>query len=282
MASITRRDHMQVRPAPTTGLGAITMCGFQSSSRGLMSRPLRVFGRYAVVYLVSGSGVYEDERGCNQSIRPGDLIFVFPELGHRYGPGPSESWSEFYLVFEGPVFDLWRQQGLLDPARPVLHAEPVDHWLRALENVVGGTRLLEAAPPLLEVCRLQQVLAELHSGATQPMTDPAEQRWAARACALLEAELSKPLVLEQVAGQLGLPADSFRKRFTRRLGVTPGRYRAQRVMERACLLMQQGRLTDKQIARELGFCDEFHFSRRFKQLMGASPRVFRRQLPVVG
>lgn len=43
--------------------------------------------------------------------------------------------------------------------------------------------------------------------------------------------------------------------------------------------MQQTDLSDKQIAAELGFCDEFHFSRRFKQITGRSPRAFRSGLP---
>jgi AraC-like DNA-binding protein len=33
------------------------------------------------------------------------------------------------------------------------------------------------------------------------------------------------------------------------------------------------------IAEELGFCDEFHFSRRFKQIAGVSPAVYRKRLP---
>jgi AraC-like DNA-binding protein len=31
----------------------------------------------------------------------------------------------------------------------------------------------------------------------------------------------------------------------------------------------------KDIARELGFCDEFHFSKVFRRNMGVSPQAFR-------
>ena len=40
----------------------------------------------------------------------GYLIFVFPDLAHRYGPGPDETWTEMYLVFNGPVFALCASQ----------------------------------------------------------------------------------------------------------------------------------------------------------------------------
>ena len=43
--------------------------------------------------------------------------------------------------------------------------------------------------------------------------------------------------------------------------------------------MQEQNLTNKEIAYRLGFCDEFHFSHRFKQIMGKSPQRFRRSIP---
>jgi AraC-like DNA-binding protein len=54
------------------------------------------------------------------------------------------------------------------------------------------------------------------------------------------------------------------------------------MVDRACELMQERRLTDKQIAESLGFCDEYYFSRRFKQMTGRSPRAFRRQMMNAG
>ncbi len=62
------------------------------------------------------------------------------------------------------------------------------------------------------------------------------------------------------------------------MGTPPARWRAARIIERACELMLRGGLVDKQIADRLGFSDEFHFSRKFKQVIGQSPRQFRRSL----
>jgi AraC-like DNA-binding protein len=96
---------------------------------------------------------------------------------------------------------------------------------------------------------------------------------------MLEADLRRDLDPDALRRRTGLPYDRFRRRFTRLAGTPPARYRVQRLIDRACELMQLGVLTDKQIASELGFCDPFHFSRRFKQLVGCSPRQFRLRLP---
>ena len=45
----------------------------------------------------------------------------------------------------------------------------------------------------------------------------------------------------------------------------------------ASSMLQQSNLTLQAIAMQLGFTDEFHLSRRFKQIKGLSPNAFRQQ-----
>lgn len=276
---VERESSVLSRHVAQSPLGRITLAGFIRNGRGIPTRPLRVLGSYAIVYLVDGGGRFRDANGLSLAVAPGDLLLIFPELGHSYGPVGRSRWSELYLVFDGPVFDLWRSGGLLDPARPLHHLEPIEHWAHRFESVLGAPHRPGTGPPPVEVCRLQTVLAEalLASGAHGGDDEAA---WVERACALLEADLSRNLDLADLAHDLGMSYDGFRKRFTRATGVPPARYRGTRLIDRACELMQQGVLTDRQIAESLGYCDEFYFSRRFKQVTGRSPRLFRAGLPL--
>ena len=180
-------------------------------------------------------------------------------------------------MFEGPAFDLWRGAGLLTPARPVRHIEPVDHWLGRIESVVGLPQGPSSAP-LLEFCRLQQVLGEALVNSAVSGTTLEEFAWGVQACALLEPEANVGTPLPAIAAQLNMSYSCFRQKFSRVAGVSPGRYRSQRIMTLACQLMQQTALTNQQIARRLGFADVFHFSHRFKALTGRSPKAFRQGL----
>jgi len=272
--------------AVSSPLGGVTSAGFvPDSTHG--SGPERLFGQYALVYVLEGDASYSDARGVRQNIGPGDMILVFPDLAHTYGPKGAGVWTTLWMSFAGKIFDLWRRQGLLDDRKPVYHLEPLDVWFRRLDAILGVSRQAEYAnpqadyaPPLLEVCRLQMLLAEIVSGAGRQVAYQDDLRWASRACAMLDPALAAETDWKKIAHELGTTPETFRKRFTRLVGHPPARYRMGRLVDRACELMQERRLTDKQIADALGFCDEFYFSRRFKQITGTSPRAFRRLLTV--
>jgi AraC-like DNA-binding protein len=202
------------------------------------------------------------------------MMILFPDIAHTYNPLPGAPWVTTYICFHGPVFDLWRRQGLLDPRKPVHHAEPVAAWSRRIESVFDASRQVGSAP-LLGICRLQQLLAEVVTGAGRSTVYEDDLQWLDRVSGLIEANLAGPVDWENLAHQVGLSAESFRKRFTRLAGQPPARYRMGRLMDRACELMQNRGLKDRQIAESLGFCDEFYFSRRFKAITGQSPRQFR-------
>ena len=70
--------------------------------------------------------------------------------------------------------------------------------------------------------------------------------------------------------------DALRKQFLRHTGETPARYRTQKRIAVAADLLLHTSMSIKQIAANLNFCSEFHFSQKFKQIKGVSPREFRR------
>lgn len=277
---MTADSRIWVRNARATNLGGVALAGHLRTSAGLPRRPMRVLGSYAVVYLLDGSGRFADGTGFATSVSAGDLLVLFPDIPHSYGPGDSGHWSELYIVFDGPVFDLWRRAGLLDPARPVRHLEPVDQWAKAWTEILSPQPQPGLRAALAEICRLQTVLAEALTEPDQPNPEhPDDQRWLARATALLDADTRREVPLEDIAARLGYSYHGFRKRFRRLVGMSPAKYRGILSIDRACELMADGTQSDRAIATELGYCDEFHFSHRFKEITGRTPRQFRATLP---
>ncbi len=92
----------------------------------------------------------------------------------------------------------------------------------------------------------------------------------------VEKNLSAALTPGEVCRGLGVSYETMRRRFRRDNGITLHRYIINRLIQKAGMLLL---LTDKnvqEIALELGYEDEFYFSRLFKDNMNYSPREYRR------
>lgn len=273
---------MESRLIPTAGAhgssGGITLAGHLRASAGIGHDSMRILGSYAVVYLLGGGGRFADGLGRRQQVAAGDLLVLFPDVPHEYGPEPGGEWDEIYFVFNGPVFDEWRAAGLLDPREPVWHAEPVAAWHRRWADVCTGAGE-GAAAALLELARLQGVLADFRAAWRRENSRPnnAVPAWLEAAC----RELEKPGTVPdwaRLAAPSGLSYERWRKRFAELKGVPPARYRLARLVDQACLLLAADERPLREIATGLGFCDEFHFSKLFKQRTGLSPSAYRRQM----
>jgi len=271
MSLPVRRSRLVLQSSISSKLGQVSLAGYIRNNRGVPLTQLRTFGRYALVYLLEGSGRMKSGNLPLMKCRAGDLLFLYPEIPHGYGPGPQETWSEFYLVFNGPIFDFWRRAGLLQPQTPVQHLPHLRRWLPQLEEVVASNLPDTAKGMLQRVCRLQNFLGNIIEE-IQPEAHPLP--WLEQAMyKLVETPSTSPAA---IARSLGISYETFRKEFTRSTGHPPARYRLHRLMDQARILITERNLSNKQIAETLGFYDEFHFSRRFRQVTGQSTRDFRR------
>jgi AraC-like DNA-binding protein len=264
------RSRLVLQSNASSKLGQVPLAGFIRHSQGVSLTQLRTYGRYALVYLLEGSGRFISGKSPAVKCRAGDLLFLYPEIPHGYGPGPGETWSEFYVVFDGPVFDLWRRLGLLQPQQPIRRLAHIRRWLPSLLAVVEPGLADNAVGMLRRVARLQKFLSDI---AHETEKGPPRVPWLESAMRrLVEEPETTP---HSIAGTLGLSYETFRKEFTRQTGQPPARYRLQRRIEQARVLIRERHLNNKQLAETLGFYDEFHFSRHFRRVTGRSPREFR-------
>jgi len=259
-----------------SALGRVVLAGTTQVFGPYQHSTMRVLEVFALVYVVRGRGIYHNSTGYSHRFEAGDLILIFPELGHRYGPTEAEEYEEFFVVFKGPIFDFWRRCGLLNSAHPILHLQPVEYWLGKFHQLLGAppNNASEALQPVTRLCEL---LAEIHVATSTQASVVDESPWLSQARSLLGANIHLPLSYQSVAKEIGVTYDVFRHVFRRQTGVSPARYRMNQRIAAACDLLLHTALGVKQIAETLGFSSEFHFSQRFKEIKGVSPRKFRQR-----
>ena len=92
----------------------------------------------------------------------------------------------------------------------------------------------------------------------------------------LEARLSEPLQVRDLAASVYLSPSRFAHLFQRAVGVPPLRYIQNRRLELARRLLVETTLAVNEIMRRSGWKDPSHFSKEFRRRFGMSPRNFRR------
>lgn len=276
-----KRRALTVRRGPTGGLGALQIAGHVEHSRGVNARRARriVYEGYensfGLVYVTAGAGRYRDA-ARDLPLDPGSLIHVFPGRPHWYGVvEPEETWNEIFLVFDGPVFRLAAEQGLMHPARPVRRLLPVSYWQHRLDSFRVRRPPRSPGACDAEACDLLRLIVEI-SG-QQPHRPDVEEpdSWFHRSQTILESVLGEHMSLPEVAAQVGMRYETWRRRYRARAGCAPGQYRLLRRIDAAADLLGRTSLSTREIAAMLGFSDEHHLIRHFRTVTGSTPRQYR-------
>lgn len=262
----TYKQNMHVSP-----LGGIRLACFLKNGVGVLTSK-RVLPHYNLVFVTRGHGLYRDKNGDETPVNAGDTIIVFPGEEHWYGPAKGDSWDEFYLVFEGPVFDMWRNTGCFGGDQRVISLHPRDFWRDRILQVIGGKPATNDDDLLRETIRMQSLLADIQKASHQDLEK--DIKWLEGAKEAIEQTLDPKLA----ARQTGHSYEAFRKRFRKLARMSPGKYRTSVIMKRAGEMLAQDGMLLRHIADELGFCDEYHFSRQFSKTMGWSPSEYRARI----
>ena len=98
-----------------------------------------------------------------------------------------------------------------------------------------------------------------------------------QAMAYIQNNLTLQLSGEQIAQALFTSPSRLYKRFKAETGTSLGAYQDKLIFYRATLLLAERQLSLKEISQQLGFCDQYYFSRRFKAQMGTTPTLYRKQ-----
>lgn len=97
-----------------------------------------------------------------------------------------------------------------------------------------------------------------------------------KAIAYIRGNLSVRLSNTEIAEQANVSVSTLTKRFQRELSMSVHEYIENLVFSEAVHLIRESDLPIGYISEMFGFCDQFYFSRRFKEKIGDTPRDYRK------
>lgn len=198
-----------------------------------------------------------------------------------YNP-PGTTHRDRFLSAEGRFFGLSIQAedlAALDGEGPFHdHAHRLTHP-RALMSAAAAAQNMNRDPiddiAVLESLALELLGSVAAKGIATGRTPP---RWLKRACAFIDDNLGAPVSVARVARTVGVHPVHLARVFRAHLGASPGEYARRRRIERATDRLVRSRAALVEIASDLGYADQSHFSREFVREAGQSPARFRSAL----
>lgn len=233
---------------------------------------------YAVTVISEGEAEYENTDGIQAKVGPGDMVLCFPGVGQRL---ESEKGMGFGMIaFGGPVFAMWERSGILDRRSPVKHLRDAPLWTKRLLAIPVSDDAEVPERDLLEITRLQQFLAEARLQASNAEIAVDDIEWMEKVRALLRKEVRHGVDLAAIANESGMHYEAFRKRFRKLFKISPRQYHNRLLAETICSRLAESRTSNLDLTERFGFCDEYYFSRFFRNSVGMSPSEFRKQVAV--
>jgi AraC-like DNA-binding protein len=198
-------------------------------------------------------------------------------LGERLTPEDSEE----ELVKHGHILHLFIHFNLglsFDSVQPGIYKVSVHDAMR--ERLEHITRFL---PSHYEVFDLKQNL-DLHILILEALSKIPEQIWNSvmqdrRILHILERienNIGGDLSNRELARHAGMALNSFIRKFSSEMGISPQSFVEQKRLEHAEIALQYTNDRIENIARDCGYRDRFYFTRAFKKIKKITPAAYRR------
>lgn len=244
--------------------------GLEKAKIPLMAGRSRQLSFHAVNYILGGRGRFRDSRTPEREVGPGTVFFLYPGLDHCYDPLPGTTWKEYWVLFDGAEAE--RRFGPLLPATSFHQPGLIPELEWAFEELDEYAREQRAETPLLCAMSLHRILGLIfrrlreHPAPVEPVV--------AAAVSAMQQQIARPTAgLSQLARDYGVSYETFRKKFRQQTGRSPHDYFLNLKINAAKNLLLHGRNV-KEAAAELGFADQYYFSRLFKRHSDLSPSQF--------
>ncbi|WP_137823126.1 AraC family transcriptional regulator [Pseudomonas sp. D(2018)] len=232
---------------------------------------------YVIAVVEAGAERYR-YRGADHLAGAGSLALINPDEVHTGSKGHDEGWR--YRVFYP---DVALVRSALDELELPLAGMPA--FIGSVHQDPDLVRMFTHLHQLLEsdASALQQqtswreallALFRRHARLPEPGTPGREPQAVLRAKNLLRERLAEPPSLEELAAEVRLSPFHFARTFRRATGMPPHAWLKQQRLDHARALLKAG-CAPAGVAAQLGFSDQSHLTRQFKQAYGVGPGEYR-------
>lgn len=267
-----------VKDNPLTADLHITDIGYYPQARYHFRERPTGSAQFILIYCVEGQGEISI-KGNVQSIRA-DHFFIIPAgMAHAYRSDEHNPWSIYWIHFAGSkseAFARFADQPLpIERNKTSRINDRIDLFSEIFRNLDRGFAL--ETLEYVNQCLPHLLASFTHLSQFRLVKESGEKDPVAQSINFMLESLTKKLKLDEIATETGLSASHYSRLFQNRTGHSPIDYFIQLKIQRACRLLDNSGWMIADVSREMGFDDQFYFSRVFRKVMGMSPADYRKR-----
>lgn len=238
---------------------------------------------YLFHFILDGCGtlttVSESGESSTYSLGAGEGFLIFPGQITTYVADLDTPWEYIWIEFDGARVKSQLDRLGLTPAAPLYeaaHEERCQAMVDAMRSLLAHRN---ASPFYLEACTY--LFFDAFIGSVKPHRFSTSSKlhgfYIDNALAYIEQHYQDDMSVEDIARNAGLNRSYFGKVFHDTMGVSPQQFLIGYRIEKACELLKLSNLSVGEVGRSVGYPNQLHFSRAFKNVCGVSPRAWRQQ-----
>jgi AraC-like DNA-binding protein/quercetin dioxygenase-like cupin family protein len=272
--NVTAARRFNLNLSPDEKKSLVVVCGGLEHCSRDYTINRQTFPFYSIEYVAGGRGRLRlGAKSC--TLQPGRLFAYGPGIPHHITGEVDDPFAKYFVDFAGTQAKAFLHSCGLSPGS-VLEVFPANSPQAIFDELieVGSILRLESGDlcaKLLEclLLRIKGARAPLENTETLGFTTYQKCR------RHIEQHSLRLKALHQIAGECNVNSSYLCRLFQRYDKQSPYQYLLRLKLNIAAERLQKSGGLVKQIAREIGFIDQFHFSRVFTSVFGMSPTAFR-------
>ena len=216
--------------------------------------------------------------GRETPVRAGELLWIDCSKPHEYRADERDPWEVFWLRMEGPGLDRICKMLSAGPMPLGLPAKPAADCFRRIFAAMA-----QSSPEALAAIHAEaaQLIALCFRARTHgPDDSPLPQNLPALLRKPLEQmrrSFERPWRVAELAAMAGMSPSHFIRTFRTALGTSPIDWLRRERINQAKRRLVETDDSMKEIARLVGYSDQFFFSKDFKQMTSLTPTDYRKR-----
>jgi AraC family transcriptional regulator of arabinose operon len=252
----------------------VTAAGYYPKALGHERERRYGSNEYILIYCTAGTGDVSI-KGSSYSLKADSYLILPPNITHKYRSSTTEPWSIYWMHFNGGMATEINDRSLVDSEATVHRVKYDVDRIHVFDELLAVAKhsYNKREMEIINFHALHFVTSLVYHRETDP--DTCSLDTISNSIAFMKDNITLKCSLKELAKQQNISVTHYSKMFKKKTGTSPLSYFNGLKVQRSCQEMYFTDKSIKTICAELGFDDQYYFSRLFSKVTGVSPSKYK-------